>query len=294
MDVVSHLLLTESQGLPLGLLSAKFRFVDLSYFWSADFRAGFRGFPRRSTRAKFFLFILVCGLLALFAGPSTALLLTPNYYDYWPAGGSILWLQGTKQNLWPETLNGETTGGHYCNSPDPAVVSAMFTNMSSCVWNGYPYLAQALKEGHMQPDARLVVNDGVLKREIPSVISYPDTTNTSQVRAWALSSNMIAGLYSSIVADAWWDAINLPRSSLPIVSQNVHWRVINGTQVWVDSPLPLARSQCIYGVISNFADNSSSTEQAVRVLQIAALLCERTVNPGGSFLSSLPILVILT
>ncbi|KIV84772.1 hypothetical protein PV11_00530 [Exophiala sideris] len=143
----------------------------------------------------------------------------------------------------------------------------MSTNTTGCVWNGYPYLAQAFKEGHMQADARLVVHDGVLRREISSVMLPNDTNmNPNQVRAWALSSNMIAGLYSSILADAWWKAILLPSPSLPLATQNLHFRAINGTQALVDSLLPLVRSQCIYGVIEDLAENASSTQQDFPVI----------------------------
>ncbi|KAK5027811.1 hypothetical protein LTS07_006686 [Exophiala sideris] len=264
MDVVNHLLLADPQGLPLGLLSAKFRVAEFSYLWSPDFYAGFRGFSKKSTRAKIGGFILICSLLALLSGSSVALLLTPIYNDYWPGGGCMFWLED-KHKLWPVSLDGDMTGGQHCNSPDPALVSAMFTNTSGCVWNGYPYLAEALKEGHMQTDACLVVDDGVLKRGIPSVVtSYadPGTTTTGQVRAWALSSNMMAGLYSSIIADAWWKAILLPSSSLPVSTRNMRYRARNATQVWVDTPIPVARSQCIYTVSSGLVDAASSEEQA--------------------------------
>lgn len=51
------------------------------------------GPKQRWKRLGICLFVIIAGLLALFAGPAAALLMIPRQMD-WPVGGGIYWLNG--------------------------------------------------------------------------------------------------------------------------------------------------------------------------------------------------------
>ena len=95
--------LVYGDGIPLGLLAAGIDFTKVSFFWSPEMlgsvRNLFRG-PRKYRKILLGLFLVLAGALALLAGPSCAVLLIPQQQD-WPAGGTTIFLNGTKDELWP-------------------------------------------------------------------------------------------------------------------------------------------------------------------------------------------------
>ena len=96
--------LLNGYGVPLGLLGSGFSFKDISWFWSPDFWCSV-GYQTQWYRKIFLLVTLVlAGLLAVMAGPATAVLVIPRMRR-WPAGGSSFFLQGNEAELWPSYLN---------------------------------------------------------------------------------------------------------------------------------------------------------------------------------------------
>lgn len=84
-------------GLPLGLVVSSWSFAQIGYFWSADFWGGaishnaFRS--RRWGRCLFIGIVVVGGILAVMAGPVSAVLMLPIRSE-WPVGGGIGWMNG--------------------------------------------------------------------------------------------------------------------------------------------------------------------------------------------------------
>ena len=105
-------------GIPLGLLGAGIDFTKLSFFWSPEIlgsvRSLFKG-RRKYRKIQLGLFLILAGALALLAGPSCAVLLVPQIQD-WPAGGTSLFLNGTKDEFWPVEITANPSLNSTCSS----------------------------------------------------------------------------------------------------------------------------------------------------------------------------------
>ena len=105
-------------GIPLGLLGAGINFTKLSFFWSPEIlgsvRSLFKG-RRKYRKIQLALFLILAGALALLTGPSCAVLLVPQIQD-WPAGGTSLFLNGTKDDFWPVELVANPAQISMCSS----------------------------------------------------------------------------------------------------------------------------------------------------------------------------------
>ena len=105
--IVFDLIRTEllnGNGVPLGLIGSGFSFKDISWFWSPDFWCSVRYQAPWHRKTFFLLTLVLAGLLAVMAGPATAVLVIPRS-RVWPAGGSSFFLQGSEAELWPTHLN---------------------------------------------------------------------------------------------------------------------------------------------------------------------------------------------
>lgn len=99
------------EGLPLGLLAAGFDFTTLSYFWSPEMLGSFRSTyvkDWKPRRMALILFLVIVGALAVFAGPSCAVLMIPQTQD-WPAGATTFQLNDTLNRTWAVALSAEST-----------------------------------------------------------------------------------------------------------------------------------------------------------------------------------------
>ncbi|KAL8920370.1 MAG: hypothetical protein Q9172_004537 [Xanthocarpia lactea] len=101
--------LMHGDGLPLGLLAAGIDFTRLSYFWSPEMLGTLRSAfnrPSKLRRVALILFLVTAGTLAALVGPSCAVLLIPQPQN-WPAGGTVIYLNGTQDHIWPANLSAE-------------------------------------------------------------------------------------------------------------------------------------------------------------------------------------------
>lgn len=90
------------EGLPLGAIAAGLQFDQISYLLSKEFQALFcAAFGR-----KYLIIpaIIICTLLGVSLGPSSATAIKPTLGD-WSAGETSFWLNATAQELWPSTLS---------------------------------------------------------------------------------------------------------------------------------------------------------------------------------------------
>ena len=101
--------LVRGQGLPFGMIFGSVQFSSPTYLWSKEF-AGTLKARFRSKFAKWslaFLIIVGCVIFST-VGPSSAIAMRPRLDD-WPAGGTYFYLNATKEQIWPSTLDASNT-----------------------------------------------------------------------------------------------------------------------------------------------------------------------------------------
>jgi hypothetical protein len=89
-------------GLPFGSIAVGLQFNQISYLWSREFWATSRATFKRKN--LIFPAIIICTLLGVSIGPSSATAMKPTLGD-WPAGETTFWLNATAEELWPSTLS---------------------------------------------------------------------------------------------------------------------------------------------------------------------------------------------
>ncbi|KAI4252292.1 MAG: hypothetical protein L6R42_008019, partial [Xanthoria sp. 1 TBL-2021] len=88
-------------GLPFETLFAAHMFKNFSYLWSSEFRGAANSvFMNKQGKAKLITLLVVCTILGLTVGPTSATILKPRMGD-WPAGGTDFWINVTSEDLWP-------------------------------------------------------------------------------------------------------------------------------------------------------------------------------------------------
>ena len=182
------------QGLPFGAVFSGLQFRDVSFLWSPEMWGTiYQEWERRSTKWFVISLMVVCTLLGVSVGPSTANLMKPRLDD-WPAGGTSFWINSTQDTLFPLTLSDSPSLSHcIIDNPDLA-----------CPSGGWQVLAQ----DYLSYWPRLV-NMGSVPQEftIPSPFSVRDfglrsrNTLDSSGMLWANAFTM-ATTPISAVADS--------------------------------------------------------------------------------------------
>ena len=89
------------KGLPFSTLFSGLQVSQVSYLWSMEFwgSIGSKSFSM-SRKVILGVSIVFVFVLAAGAGPSAAVLLIPRR-DYWPAGSTHIWINGSRDDIWP-------------------------------------------------------------------------------------------------------------------------------------------------------------------------------------------------
>ena len=131
--IVAHTIRKEmmvGNDVPLGVISGAFLFSSLNYFWSPELWGSLGSKISRSAKLRVFGMLLFSGLLAAFAGPSTAVLLVPKD-QAWVAGSSDVYIRGSPDEVWSRRLESVSSGSEpFCSLPNA-------TEYSSCPSGGY-------------------------------------------------------------------------------------------------------------------------------------------------------------
>ncbi|CAN9099645.1 unnamed protein product [Alternaria sp. RS040] len=248
MDVVRSQLLAGDEGISLGLLTAKFRFIDISYLVSHDFRAGTLGFKSLRLRLSFMLPIGTSALISVFAGPSTALLLIPTWHEAWPAGSSKFWING---DLQPSMVDRSSSWDPICSDPTMITgqTSSINSSVASCIWAGYPYLAEAFRQRATSGERTLSYSDGSFRRDITLNWGVPDSDTPSvwldTARVAAYASNLAIGAFSQYMSQEWCTALFHARETgAGKLLSNLRYRAFNSTKGSVKGQVPVTRAQC--------------------------------------------------
>ena len=89
------------EGLPLGALVSGLQISQFAYLWSMEFWGAIRSKSLSfSRKLRLLIVILICFIVAILAGPSSAVLLIPRL-DFWPAGSTDIWINATSDDLYP-------------------------------------------------------------------------------------------------------------------------------------------------------------------------------------------------
>ncbi|KAK3693060.1 hypothetical protein B0T22DRAFT_504410 [Podospora appendiculata] len=237
LDVVRDKMLHGSEGMPLGLMLSSFRFVDMTFLLSHEFRAGSTGFQRRRTRWGFALLVISCALIAILVGPSTALLLIPVYVKDWPGGGGSVLLNG---DLAPSTVDVSPSWDPQCTPTveNMTLLNSGISSLASCPWAGFPYLSEILALS-VYNGVPLLYKDAISPREITYWTS-------AEWRTFIFGANIGAGAAAQFLSNLWCSAMlgGAPKAGPGTIYANLHQRLRNGTKGNLESQLPLVRAEC--------------------------------------------------
>ncbi|MCJ1268517.1 hypothetical protein MMC22_008405 [Lobaria immixta] len=128
------------EGIPFGALFSGLQINQISYLWSMEFWGSTRS-RHLSVQRKGRLLgvVFVSALLATASGPSSAVLLIPRV-QFWPAGSTQIWVNGTFNDLWPDRLDGFLT-------PEHCAITQDFVASNLCPASEWQKIQQILSSG---------------------------------------------------------------------------------------------------------------------------------------------------
>ncbi|KAM0541613.1 hypothetical protein ACHAPJ_013160 [Fusarium lateritium] len=106
---------TNGQSVPYGALVAGQQISDISFLWSEEFFSIVKGkFSQTWKKIAFITTVFICTIMALGASSLSAVAMMPQEGD-WRAGGSFVYFNGTREEMFPAELTEEHTFGSVCN-----------------------------------------------------------------------------------------------------------------------------------------------------------------------------------
>lgn len=114
--------------IPLGILGGGFLYTSVAYFWSPAFWGSLKAETSRIVKLRLYGLLILCGIIAATAGPSSAVLMVPRLRDF-DAGGGQIYLPGTDSTLWPRQVSYDKAACFLRNATDnPVCPSAGYTD----------------------------------------------------------------------------------------------------------------------------------------------------------------------
>lgn len=109
--------LTFGDGIPFGALFSGQEFHNISILWSLElWGAVYQKWRKKKKKGFILSLIIVCSVLGLSVGPSSANLMRPRL-AYWPAGGTPFWINTAGSTLFPATISNSSSLSH-CMLPN--------------------------------------------------------------------------------------------------------------------------------------------------------------------------------
>ncbi|KAK5657598.1 hypothetical protein OQA88_3177 [Cercophora sp. LCS_1] len=92
------------EGLPFGAIFVPSGFTNISFLWSQAFGGiCFQDWQRSSRKVFSIIMIIICSILGLAVGPSSATLIRPQLAE-WLGGGTPFWINATHDQLFPAVI----------------------------------------------------------------------------------------------------------------------------------------------------------------------------------------------
>ncbi|KAF4445636.1 hypothetical protein F53441_10636 [Fusarium austroafricanum] len=105
---------TIGQSVPYGALIAGQQISEISFLWSEEFFSIVKGkFFQTWKKIGFIITVFICTIMALGASSLSAVAMMPQEGD-WRAGGSFVYFNGTRDELFPSLLTENNTIGSVC------------------------------------------------------------------------------------------------------------------------------------------------------------------------------------
>jgi hypothetical protein len=227
--------LTFGDGVPFGAMFGGLQVNSISFLWSAEFWAVvYAEWSKRHKKAAMVSLLVVCSLLGVSVGPSTAVLMRPRL-DNWPAGGTRFWLNAKEDVLSSNRMSASSAPSHcVVDTDDPSCPYGDWRLLSGSLFSFWPRL---LPSGSMPKMAYLTGTLSV--RELSWMYrSFPNVS-----RSFYANARTIASVPPVAVSDAlaqlgllWAYAA----SSYPGTG-NLRYRNDNAFTVLASQPLVEAR-----------------------------------------------------
>lgn len=117
------------RAVPFAALTSALDFNRISYLWSKEFLAVCTTHTGSLVRKIYLILVLlVCCILGVAVAPASAIAMQP-VLDWWPAGGTDIWLNATREQLFPTELNETHTLGTECD------IASQNDHCPSASWN---------------------------------------------------------------------------------------------------------------------------------------------------------------
>ncbi|KAK5743260.1 hypothetical protein LTR17_002737 [Elasticomyces elasticus] len=252
MDAVRYHLLFATEGLPLGLLPAKHRYTDVSYLISSDFIMGCKGLQDVRRRALFIILVVTCAAVALFVSSAAALLMIPQHYDSWPAGGATFWINN---DLNPPMLN-STSFDNLCllpNGTEEQYLNISNALLTSCPWAGYGALkGEWMQHGPLSTVSRIEYTELTFRQTLSFGWAwhsrpYEHMRDVHMPRTWATGGSLAIGGYMQYISQVDWCRALVNYANQTKAGGWFHgaiYREYGETKATVRGRVPLVRCQC--------------------------------------------------
>jgi hypothetical protein len=103
------------RSVPFAALAAGLQFGSISYLWSKEFFSICNAVVTQNLRIlPTAVLIIICSVLGVTVAPASATAMQP-VLEYWPAGGTDIWLNGSIESLYPAVLDQSHVPGPHCD-----------------------------------------------------------------------------------------------------------------------------------------------------------------------------------
>lgn len=250
-DVLRNELLFGTDGLPLGFLSAPSRFQEASFWFSPDLWFGRKGIKSLRKKILMFSLVLTCTLLAVFSGPSSAVLMIPQWFTDWSGGGATFQIIGDTRTIWPDDLLNAEPCGRAKSQDGPLALLGLIND--TCATSSTAAIAQAL-QGGMFGDVYypIEVTDGLIRRKITINLNGPNGPDT-----WAITPQLAPCVVSRVLSFIWRFGAIRSRMTDSVFSgyAKYRYRKREATMAVMESQVPVVRVSCsMHNFMSDFVE----------------------------------------
>ena len=250
---VRYGLLKDSDGVPLGLLMARLNFTQIAYLWDPAFFSGVSAVRGKRRKTGIALFVIICAIVAAFAGPAAAFLIIPTYRYDWPGGGTDFILKGAESYYFPSTIDETMIGPTFCQNPAPAMVNAETRDVQTCLWCGYPSIKRYLKQrplfwnSEFGETYNFTLVDPLVTRQLTISQSLPWNSD-AQDETWGTGVPRVVAALNAYITGSWVAAIYNAVYSRRVANSysNFKYRDIYGGWRQISTPVPAVRTQCFF------------------------------------------------